>query len=81
MEKAICLGHRQNVVGMDVNWVSDLQVWDPVCMRYLLVAMKEVNKMVSWCLDPLFHPVHILLCREMANLKMLTQKTVPLQSG
>lgn len=66
---------------MDVSWVSDSQVWDPVCVRYLSVAMKEVNKVVSLCLDPIFHPVHILLYREIANLKMLTQKTVPLYSG
>lgn len=78
MEKAIYLGHRKNFVGMDVSGVSDSQVWDPMCVQYLLVTMKEVNKVVSWCLDPIFHPVHILLCREMANLKMLTQKTVPL---
>lgn len=37
---------------------------------YLSVAMQEVNKVVSLCSDPIFHPVCIFLCREMANLKI-----------
>jgi hypothetical protein len=57
--------------------VFDLQTLEPVC-GYLSVAMQEVNKVVSLCSDPIFYPVHIFLCREMANLKILTQKTVQL---
>lgn len=37
---------------------------------YLSVERQEVNKVVSLCSDPVFHHVHILLNRNMRNLKI-----------
>lgn len=74
-ETVICLGHGS--ILWSGSELSISKTRKPIC-GYLSVERQEVNKVVSLCSDPVFHHVHILLNRNMTNLKILTQKTVQL---